>query len=110
MSNMELWYTENQTNNVNFSMKVKSHLYSKQSDFQKIDIIDTYEFGTEKGILINQCESPYYPLNSKEMKRSFNKLNSYSLYVKHINIICQHTLQDIGCFVLLQKHFIQLKI
>ena len=54
----------------------KSHLYSKQSDFQKIDIIDTYEFGTEKGILINQCESPYYPLNSKEMKRSFNKLNS----------------------------------
>ena len=23
----------------------KSHLYSKQSDFQKIDIIDTYEFG-----------------------------------------------------------------
>lgn len=140
MSNMELWYTENQTNNVNFSMKVKNHLYSKQSDFQKIDIIDTYEFGkvlvidnwtmvtdkrvslffedgikfvkgkenlydliiidstdpigpgeglftmdfytdcfnalTEKGILINQCESPYYPLNSKEMKRSFNKLNS----------------------------------
>ena len=76
MSNMELRYTENQTNNVNFSMKVKSHLYSKQSDFQKIDIIDTYEFGTEKGILINQCESPYYPLNSKEMKRSFNKLNS----------------------------------
>ena len=43
--NMELWYTENQTQNVNFSMKVKSHLYSAQSEFQKIDIIDTYEFG-----------------------------------------------------------------
>ena len=43
--NMELWYTENQTNNVNFSMKVKNHLYSAKSDFQKIDIIDTYEFG-----------------------------------------------------------------
>lgn len=43
--NMELWYTENQTNNVNFSMKVKNHIYSAQSDFQKIDIIDTYEFG-----------------------------------------------------------------
>ncbi|MDU2360343.1 MAG: polyamine aminopropyltransferase [Campylobacter concisus] len=42
---MELWYTENQTENVNFSMKVKNHLYSAQSDFQKIDIIDTYEFG-----------------------------------------------------------------
>ena len=43
--NMELWYTENQTQNVNFSMKVKNHLYSAQSEFQKIDIIDTYEFG-----------------------------------------------------------------
>lgn len=43
--NMELWYTENQTENVNFSMKVKNHLYSAKSDFQKIDIIDTYEFG-----------------------------------------------------------------
>ena len=43
--NLELWYTENQTDNVNFSMKVKNHLYSAESDFQKIDIIDTYEFG-----------------------------------------------------------------
>lgn len=43
--NLELWYTENQTENVNFSMKVKNHLYSAESDFQKIDIIDTYEFG-----------------------------------------------------------------
>lgn len=45
MANMELWYTENQTDNVNFSMKVKEHLYSKQSEFQKIDVLDTYEFG-----------------------------------------------------------------
>ncbi len=42
---MELWYTENQTQNVNFSMKVKNHLYSHQSPFQKIDVLDTYEFG-----------------------------------------------------------------
>jgi spermidine synthase len=42
---MELWYTENQTQNVNFSMKVKNHLYSEQSPFQKIDVLDTYEFG-----------------------------------------------------------------
>ncbi|MGL5084949.1 MAG: polyamine aminopropyltransferase [Clostridium sp.] len=42
---MELWYTENQTENVNFSMKVKNHLYSSKSPFQKIDVLDTYEFG-----------------------------------------------------------------
>ena len=43
--NMELLYTEDQTQNVSFSMNVKSHLYSAQSEFQKLDIIDTYEFG-----------------------------------------------------------------
>jgi len=42
---MELWYTEEQTENVRFSTKVKKHLYSKKSPFQQIDIIDTYEFG-----------------------------------------------------------------
>lgn len=42
---MELWYTENQTNNVKFSMRVKKTLYSKKSQFQQIDVIDTYDFG-----------------------------------------------------------------
>lgn len=30
---------------------------------------------TEKGILINQCESPYYDNNAYDMKRSYGKLN-----------------------------------
>jgi spermidine synthase len=42
---MELWYTEEHTENVRFSMKVKEHLYSKKSPFQQIDVLDTYEFG-----------------------------------------------------------------
>lgn len=42
---MELWYTEKQTENVNFQMRVKETIYSKKSDFQQIDIIDTYDFG-----------------------------------------------------------------
>ncbi|AFS77226.1 spermidine synthase SpeE [Gottschalkia acidurici 9a] len=42
---MELWYTEEQTDNVRFSMKVKEHLFTGQSDFQKVDVIDTYDFG-----------------------------------------------------------------
>ncbi|KNF09789.1 spermidine synthase [Gottschalkia purinilytica] len=42
---MELWYTEEHTNNARFSMKVKEHLFSGQSDFQKVDVLDTYEFG-----------------------------------------------------------------
>ena len=37
---------------------------------------DCFNALTSKGILINQCESPYYPNNAKEMKRSFSKLKS----------------------------------
>lgn len=42
---MELWYTEEHTNNVRFTVKVKEFLYSAQSPFQKLDFFDTYEFG-----------------------------------------------------------------
>ncbi|MCY6372042.1 polyamine aminopropyltransferase [Clostridium ganghwense] len=42
---MELWYTEQQTDNVRLSMKVKRHLYSEKSEFQQVDVFDTEEFG-----------------------------------------------------------------
>lgn len=42
---MELWYTEEHTENVRFSIKVNQHLYSAQSPFQRIDIMESYEFG-----------------------------------------------------------------
>ena len=43
---MELWYTEEHTKNVRFSIKVDQHLYSEESNFQRIDIMKSYEFGT----------------------------------------------------------------
>ena len=42
---MQLWYTEDQTDNVKFSMKVKKHLFSETSEFQQVDVFDTHEFG-----------------------------------------------------------------
>ena len=42
---MELWYTEEWTDDVRFGIKVKNHLYSKKSDFQQIDVFDSDEFG-----------------------------------------------------------------
>lgn len=42
---MELWYTENHSEEVRFSIKVDKQLYSGQSSFQRIDILDTKEFG-----------------------------------------------------------------
>lgn len=43
---MELWYTEQHTDTVNFSIKVKEHIYSAESPFQKIDFFTSEEFGT----------------------------------------------------------------
>lgn len=42
---MELWFTEEHSKNVRFSIKVSQHLYSAQSKFQKIDIMQSVEFG-----------------------------------------------------------------
>lgn len=42
---MELWYTENHTENVRFSIKVNKVLYSGQSQFQRVDVFESEEFG-----------------------------------------------------------------
>ncbi|MDE7097964.1 MAG: polyamine aminopropyltransferase [Ruminococcus sp.] len=42
---MELWFTERHTPNVKFSIKVDRQIYTAQSEFQRIDIFDSKEFG-----------------------------------------------------------------
>lgn len=42
---MELWYTEQQTDEVRFSIKVKQHLYTGKSEFQDVDVFESQEFG-----------------------------------------------------------------
>ena len=42
---MELWYTEQHTDSVKFSIKVRRQLFSTQSEFQQIDVFDSEEFG-----------------------------------------------------------------
>jgi spermidine synthase len=42
---MELWYTEQHTDNVRFSILVDQQLYQGQSDFQRIDVFHSKEFG-----------------------------------------------------------------
>ncbi len=43
---MELWYTEEHTENVRFGIKATEQIYSAQSPFQKIDFFKSKEFGT----------------------------------------------------------------
>ena len=42
---MEMWYTEEQTNNVRFSIRCDKQKYSAQSEYQRIEIFSTPEFG-----------------------------------------------------------------
>ena len=42
---MELWFSEQHTKGVKFSIKVDRQLYSGKSEFQRIDIFDSKEFG-----------------------------------------------------------------
>lgn len=42
---MELWYTENHSENVKFSIKIQEHLYHYKSKYQEIDFFISEEFG-----------------------------------------------------------------
>ncbi len=42
---MELWYSEKHTKNVKFSIKVDKQLHSCKSEFQRIDVFQSEEFG-----------------------------------------------------------------
>ena len=42
---MDIWYTENHTENVRLSIRIDKQLASVQSEFQRIDIFDSVEFG-----------------------------------------------------------------
>ena len=50
---MELWISEPHTKDVKISIRVKKQLYSGQSDYQKIDVYDTFEFG--KILVLDGC-------------------------------------------------------
>jgi len=42
---MELWFTEYHTDNARFSMKVDKPVISVKSEFQRIDVFDSFDFG-----------------------------------------------------------------
>lgn len=42
---MGLWFTEKQTDNFGITMKIKRTLHTEQTDFQKLDMVETAEWG-----------------------------------------------------------------
>ena len=42
---MELWFSEPHTQNAKFSIQIKESVLTRQSRYQRIDVLDTYDFG-----------------------------------------------------------------
>lgn len=42
---MSIWFTEKQTENFGITMKVNRTLHTEQTDFQKLDMVETEEWG-----------------------------------------------------------------
>ena len=42
---MELWFTEHHSKGVDFSIRVDKQLHTEQSEFQRIDVFESKEFG-----------------------------------------------------------------
>lgn len=42
---MNFWFSENHTDNVKMSIRIEKHLFSETSEFQRIDVFDSLEFG-----------------------------------------------------------------
>lgn len=45
MNEMNLWFTEKQSSESAFSFKIKKHLYTFTTSYQKIDVLESYGFG-----------------------------------------------------------------
>ena len=50
---MELWFSEQHTPYVRLSIKVERQLYSGQSDYQRIDVFESREFG--RFLILDGC-------------------------------------------------------
>ncbi|MBR1729115.1 MAG: polyamine aminopropyltransferase [Selenomonadaceae bacterium] len=50
---MELWFSEMHTPSVKFSIKVDKQLFSEQSEFQRVDIFESQEFG--RFLILDGC-------------------------------------------------------
>ena len=42
---MEMWFSDMHTENVKLSIKIDRQLFSAQSEYQRIDVLDSREFG-----------------------------------------------------------------
>ena len=64
---MEFWFSEFHTPDVKHSIRVNKQLYSKQSDYQRIDIFETPEFGADQQFLLQFTFQGRYLLTQRRL-------------------------------------------
>ena len=42
---MDMWFSDEHTENVKLSFRIERQLFSAQSEYQRIDVLDSTEFG-----------------------------------------------------------------
>ena len=55
---MEMWFSELHTSNVKLSMRIEKQLFSGNSDCQRIDVLESVEFGK---FLALDGDIPFFP-------------------------------------------------
>jgi spermidine synthase len=45
VAQMDLWFTERQSENLSIGLRIKETLHSEVTDFQGMDVVDTYDYG-----------------------------------------------------------------
>ena len=75
----ELWYTDEHTRDVRFSMKVVEQIASKKSAVQQIDILDTTAYGRvlvlDGGLMITEKdEFIYHEMIARRLPMSPNSI------------------------------------
>ena len=74
---MEMWFSEFHTPDVKHSIRVNRQLYSKQSDYQRIDIFETPEFGRvltlDGNVMLTERDEFIYDEMIVFAKFAFNK-------------------------------------
>ena len=61
---MEFWFSELHTGNVKLSIKIEKQLFSGESEYQRIDVFDSEEFGKfislDGEIVFSEKSVPFY--------------------------------------------------
>lgn len=45
MANMDLWFTERQSENLSIGLRIEKTVHSEQTEFQGMDVVETYQYG-----------------------------------------------------------------